>query len=199
MLAPALAEESEDEEAVMRMTSDANTGNNTSPAVATAAPGRAGVSTTAVEQYWNAFQSVGGDWSPYIAGAAVGIGAVCAPFIAASAATATGYACAAAGVTMIASKISDNSRAVQQSHDQRAIAEAQIEATKEVRKHKETVEAQERVMKIMAENGQTEALAIFRNGGGNGSGRKRGHGRYKEVGGSRNAGLLEYHHDFDSC
>jgi hypothetical protein len=193
-----LAEESLDEGVVMR-TSNANMGNDTSFDVATAAPGPAGTSTTAVEQYWNAFQSVGGDWSPYIAGAAVGIGAVCVPFIAASVATATGYACAAAGVTMIANRLSDNNRAVQQSHDQRAIAEAQIEATKDVRKHKETVEAQERVMKTMVKNGQTEALAMFGNGRGNGYGRKKGHGRHKEIGSPQNAGLLEYHHDFDSC
>jgi hypothetical protein len=194
-LAPALDEDSGDDAALTTSsTRDSNTGNNSSPAVTAAATGAGSATTTTSGRDCPPSESEGGGWSPYLTGAAVGIGVLCTPFIAAGVVTATGYACAAAGATMIVNNLSNNNRAVQESHDQRMIAEARIEAARDVRKHNATVAAQERVVTKMVEKGQYGALGML--GDVQGSQRKKSGGRHKEIGGPRRVGLLEYSDEF---
>jgi hypothetical protein len=186
-----LDEDSGDDEALTTIgTRDSNTGNKSSPAVAASATGTGSTTTTTTETD-SPSESQGGGWSPYLTGAAVGVGVLCTPFIAAGVVTATGYACAAAGATMIVNNLSNNNRAVQESHDQRMIAEARIEAARDVRKHNATVAAQERVVTKMVEKGQYGALKML--GDVEGSGRKKSGGRQKAIGGPTRAGLLEYY------
>jgi hypothetical protein len=186
-LAPTSPEKSEDEEAVARRRRrDSSTGSDTIPALPVPATGTG--ETTTTEQACPTSASEGVGWAPYAVGAVIGIG-LCAPFVATGVVTAAGYACAAAGATAVMNNFSNNNRAVQVSHDQRMIAEAEVQASVDVAKHKATVAAQERVMTRMVEKGQYEALGML--GNDRGSRWKKSGGRHQEIGGPRRLGLLE--------
>lgn len=75
--------------------------------------------------------------------------------------TALGCASAAAGVTAIVNSLSNNNRAVQEPHDGRMVAEAQIDAAPYVEKHKATVQAQEWIVRRMVDNGQYGLLNVL--------------------------------------
>ena len=179
-----LGEESGDEEAA---TSNSNIGNNATRAVPAAGTGA--TTTTTPEQDSPTPEARGAGWAPYAVGAAVGIGVVVTPFIAVSMGTALGCASAAAGLTAIVNNLSNNNRAVQESHDKRMIAEAQIDAARDVEQHKATVQAQERIMRRMVDKGEYGPLDMLGNGNGNRR-RSGGSGRLREIGHSR-IGLLE--------
>lgn len=70
------------------------------------------------------------------------------------------------------------------------IAEAQVDAARDVEKHKATVQAQERIMRRMVDKGQYGPLDMLGNGDGN-RGLSGGSGRLREIGRSRRVGLLE--------
>lgn len=195
--AQALTEESEDEEDLTRISIPSS---SASPAVA-AASLETGATTAMTEQNYPSSQFEGGMLTACVTGAVAAItvaavGAILAPVVAAG-------AVAAAGTTMIVNNLSNDNRAIQESHDQRMIAEAQIEAARDVQNHKASVKAQEctnkanikaqeRVMMKMVDKGHYAALDLFANGHRNGRSKKR-------IGGPRRAGLLEYDSDTDSC
>ena len=147
-----LGGESGDEEAA---TSNSNIGNDATRAVPAAGTGA--TTTTTTEQVSPTPEAGGAGWPPHV----VGIGVVVTPFMAVSMGTALGCASAAAGVTAIVNSLSNNNRAVQESHDRRMIAEAQIDAARDVEKHKATVQAREWIVRRMVDEGQYGLLNVL--------------------------------------